>query len=157
MSGGRGGGAPGPGTAPMDWAAVPARIRRQGLRWTPQRQTVLDVLARSDGHVTGSTLVAACRDVDPSTTPSTVYRTLDVLESLGVLAHSHGLDGREEFHVGPAEAHGHLICTVCGEEREVPAGETAAFVETLRRDHGFTASIDHLSIAGRCAGCSLRP
>ena len=44
------------------------------------------------------------------TIPSTVYRTLDVLEELGLLSHSHAADGREEFHVLPAAVHGHLHC-----------------------------------------------
>ena len=56
----------------------------------------------------GSRLVDRCRELDPETTPSTVYRTLDLLEELGVISHSHGLDGREEFHVQPAFDHGHL-------------------------------------------------
>jgi Fe2+ or Zn2+ uptake regulation protein len=51
--------------------------------------------------VTGSEIVDRCRERDPETTPSTVYRTLDVLEELGYVHHSHGVDGREEFHVLP--------------------------------------------------------
>ena len=39
---------------------------------------------RSTGHVTGAELVDRCRALDPATTPSTVYRTLDVLEDLGL-------------------------------------------------------------------------
>mgnify|MGYP003901448785 CR=1 FL=1 len=43
------------------------------------------VLASTTGHVTGSELVARCRELDPTTIPSTVYRTMDVLEDLGLL------------------------------------------------------------------------
>ena len=67
----------------------------------------------TDGHVTGSELVERCREVDPATTPSTVYRTLDVLEELGLVRHGHGADGREEFHVLPEVEHGHLHCAGC--------------------------------------------
>ena len=66
------------------------RCAPAGLRWTPQRRLLLEVLARTDGHVTGSELVERCRAVDPATTPSTVYRTLDVLEELGIVRHTHG-------------------------------------------------------------------
>ena len=72
------------------------RLRARGLRWTPQRRTIVGTLDRFDGHVTGAELVEACRSIDPATTPSTVYRTLDVLEELGVVSHSHGHDGREQ-------------------------------------------------------------
>ena len=55
----------------------------------------------TEGHVTGAELVERCRRRDPATTPSTVYRTLDVLEELGIVRHGHGPDGREEYHVLP--------------------------------------------------------
>jgi len=148
--------------APADWAAVRERLRERGLRWTPQRRTLIDVLSKTDGHVTGAELIERCREVDPSTIPSTVYRTLDVLEDLGLLSHSHRADGREEFHVQPIVVHGHLHCTSCGTSWEILADEAAAVVESMRRSRGFAVDLSHMSIAGQCADCSaaqvsLRP
>jgi len=100
--------------ASVAWADVRDQLHARGLRWTPQRRVLIDVLAATDGHVTGAELVERCRAVDPGTIPSTVYRTLDVLEELGLLSHSHAADGREEFHVLPTAAHGHLHCIGCG-------------------------------------------
>ena len=114
-----------------DWGDVRDRLRARGLRWTPQRRTLIEVLSKTDGHVTGSELVERCRAIDPGTIPSTVYRTLDVLEELGLLSHSHGADGREEFHVLPAAVHGHLHCIDCGTTWEIEADEAAALVATL--------------------------
>ncbi len=136
-----------------DWARMPERLRARGLRWTPQRAMLLAVLERTDGHVTGSGLVDRCRELDPDTTPSTVYRTLDVLEELGVISHSHGLDGREEFHVPPRLDHGHLICSACGAEEELSGAEAAPFLKALRAKRGFEAHVDHLTVTGRCRGC----
>ena len=136
------------------WDRIPDRLRARGLRWTPQRKVVIDVLAGLDEHATGSQLVDRCRAIDPATTPSTVYRTLDVLEDLGVIRHSHGLDGREEFHVQPALDHGHLACRACGETSELRLEDAAPFIDALRRDHGFDADLDHLTVVGRCMGCS---
>ena len=135
------------------WAGVRDRLRARGLRWTPQRRTLIEVLSRTNGHVTGAELVERCRELDPSTIPSTVYRTLDVLEELGVLSHSHGADGREEFHVLPDALHGHLHCIDCGTTWEIPAEEAAALVRALEVRRGFWVDVTHLSIAGRCAGC----
>jgi Fur family ferric uptake transcriptional regulator len=137
-----------------DWGSIPNRLRARGLRWTPQRATLLAVLEGADGHVTGRHLVDLCRELDPETTPSTVYRTLDVLEQLGVISHSHGVDGREEFHVQPAIDHGHLICGDCGDEAELPAADASSFLETLRRERGFEAPVAHLTVVGRCRECA---
>ena len=51
------------------WSDVRDRLRARGLRWTPQRRLILDVLGATDGHVTGSEIVERCRAKDPETTP----------------------------------------------------------------------------------------
>lgn len=129
------------------------RLHELGLRWTPQRRTLLEVLAATRGHVTGSDLVERCRATDPTTTPSTVYRTLDVLEDLGLVRHSHGADGRAEYHVLPDADHAHLLCASCGHQWELDADETAGFVGELRARRGFDVQVSHLTISGRCAAC----
>jgi Fur family ferric uptake transcriptional regulator len=139
---------------PVAWSTVRDRLRERGLRWTPQRRTLIEVLSRTDGHVTGSELVDRCRDVDPATIPSTVYRTLDVLEELGLVSHSHSADGREEFHVMPSGEHGHLHCIGCGETWEIDAGEAASLVAAVSEARKFRVELSHLSIAGRCSRCA---
>jgi Fur family ferric uptake transcriptional regulator len=135
------------------WAAVPGQLRARGLRWTSQRRVLVDVLARVDGHVTGADLVDGCRAIDPATTPSTVYRTLDVLEELGIVSHSHGPGGRQEFHVNRAADHGHLRCSGCGRTWELGPGELRSLVEAMRRSRGFAVDLDHLTVEGLCASC----
>ena len=135
------------------WSTVRERLHDRGLRWTPQRRVLIDVLSRSDGHVTGADLIERCREVDPTTIPSTVYRTLDVLEELGIVRHAHGIDGREEYHVLPAADHGHLHCTRCRATWEIDAAEAAALVSVLCEQRGFEVDLSHLSISGLCAGC----
>jgi Fur family ferric uptake transcriptional regulator len=138
------------------WGVVRDRLHERGLRWTPQRRTLIEVLSRSDGHVTGSELVERCRALDPETTPSTVYRTLDVLEELGLVRHGHGADGREEFHVLPAVEHGHLHCAACGATWEIEADEAASLVGSLKVSRGFAVDLSHITIVGTCAECRER-
>jgi Fur family ferric uptake transcriptional regulator len=123
------------------------------MRWTPQRRSILKVLAETAGHVTASDLVERCRVLDPDVTPSTVYRTLDTLEELGLVIHSHGPDGREEYHVGPDSEHAHLQCDTCGSTWELNIAELAPLLDQLRHDRGFVVAVPHLTIAGRCAAC----
>ena len=136
------------------WAGVRDRLHARGLRWTPQRRTLVEVLARTDGHVTGADLVERCRALDPTTTPSTVYRTLDVLEELGIVRHHHGSDGREEFHVLPDAEHGHLHCRQCGGSWEITGAEISPMLDALRSERGFHVDISHVSLSGRCADCA---
>jgi Fur family ferric uptake transcriptional regulator len=137
------------------WAGIPDRLRARGLRWTPQRRILVEVLSQTNGHVTGAELVERCRTLDPSTIPSTVYRTLDVLEELGVLSHSHGADGREEFHVLPVDEHGHLYCRRCGGSWELAADDPAVdrALRAFDERRGFAIDVSHLTLIGRCATC----
>lgn len=147
-------GVPGAGVAPgVDWSGVRERLHARGLRWTPQRRVLVEVLRSTRGHVTGAELVERCRAIDPGTTPSTVYRTLDVLEELGLVSHSHGVDGREEFHALPVEEHGHLYCRRCGGTWEIGPEEGRAVVDALCERRGFAVDLSHLAIVGDCAGC----
>ncbi len=134
--------------------AVRDDLRRAGMRWTPQRRIVLEAIKSTDGHITGSELVDRCRSLDPATTPSTVYRTLRVLEDLGVVQHAHGRDGREEFQIRPAEAHGHLHCSSCGQSWEISPDDAARTVHAFRENLGFEIDLSHLSIGGTCASCT---
>ena len=139
------------------WSGVPEWLRARGLRWTPQRRLLINVLSRIDGHVTGAELVELCRKVDPETTPSTVYRTLDVLEEVGLVRHGHGADGREEYHVLPTVEHGHLYCGDCGAVEEILEEELASVAELFGSRHAFAVDRSHITIVGRCAGCQGTP
>jgi len=136
------------------WASVRQRLRERGLRWTPQRRAIVEALAVSDGHITGAELLERCRAIDPATIPSTVYRTLDVLEELGLVQHGHGADGREEFHVGPEGLHGHLHCATCGGRWEIRADAGRAIIDGLRASDGFEVDLTHVTVVGRCADCA---
>jgi Fur family ferric uptake transcriptional regulator len=137
----------------LDPGPVRERLRERGMRWTPQRRSILEVLGDAEGHVTARELVDRCRALDPDVTPSTVYRTLDALEELGLVIHSHGPDGREEYHVGPETEHAHLQCGACGRTVELSAAELGSLRAQARRDHGFEITVSHLTIMGRCATC----
>jgi Fur family ferric uptake transcriptional regulator len=130
-----------------------AALKERGQRWTDQRQIIVDVLAASDGHATGAELVERVRQDDPSATPSTVYRTLDLLEELGLARHHHGPDGRETYHLEETTEHGHLHCRGCGAEQELDAAAAAPILAAITGATGFSADLDHLSLQGLCAAC----
>ncbi len=143
-----------PGSRDPRWATVRERLRATGQRWTPQRRLLLEVLEQHQGHVTAAEVIERCRELDPETTPSTIYRSLDVLEELGIIRHAHRPDGREEFHVLPDREHGHLHCIECGANWEIGPDEAEGLVDALARRRGFEVDLSHLSIVGRCAVCA---
>lgn len=131
-----------------------AALKERGQRWTEQRQIIVDVLAASDGHATGAELVERVHEQDPSATPSTVYRTLDLLEELGLARHHHGPDGRETYHLEETLEHGHLHCRGCGAEQELDAVAAAPIIQAIATATGFSTDLDHLSLQGLCRRCA---
>src|SRR4051794_26889621 len=140
----------------LETNAVRELLRSRGLRWTPQRRTLVEILAATRGHVTATELLERCRERDPATIPSTVYRTMDVLEQVGLVRHAHGPDGREEFHVLPAEEHGHLHCQACGRAWEIDASDGRELLAALERQRRFAVDLSHLTIVGTCADCRAK-
>jgi Fur family ferric uptake transcriptional regulator len=142
-----------PDSSSGPWEGIAERLRAAGLRWTPQRRALIEVLRQREGHVTASQLIADCRAIDPTTTPSTVYRTLDLLEDFGLVRHGHGHDGREEYHILPQQVHGHLYCVSCGAMWELRPETGTTIVNALESQLGFAVDLSHVTISGHCATC----
>jgi Fur family ferric uptake transcriptional regulator len=131
-------------------------LHAHGMRWTPQRRALLELLFESEGHVTGAELLERARARDPETQPSTVYRTLDAIEEIGLVVHSHAADGREEYHVLPHDKHGHLSCEMCGGSWELTTDEARDLAADLLATRDFELDVSHLTLVGRCSGCVTR-
>ncbi|WP_338749939.1 Fur family transcriptional regulator [Janibacter alittae] len=132
-------------------------LRRHGLRMTEQRRRVLGALTRRS-HLTPDAIVAlVAADGGPELPPSTIYRTLDALEEVGLVEHTH-LDHRAPtYHRAGQHGHLHLRCRDCGRVTEVDPTLATPFVDALRGTTGFVAELSHMAIHGRCADCAADP
>ena len=135
---------------------VGERLRAQGRRMTPQRQRVLDAVARL-GHATPEDVVAqVARDGSPALAPSTVYRALDALESLQIVGHTH-LDHRApSYHLADHADHIHLVCRSCGRVQQCDRSLAEAFTGNVLDATGFVADVTHMAVHGQCAACASR-
>ncbi|WP_370891946.1 Fur family transcriptional regulator [Janibacter sp. GXQ6167] len=134
-------------------ADVGDRLRRRGMRMTDQRRRVINALA-GHAHRTPEELTAAvAEDGGAPLPPSTVYRTLEALEQIGVVRHTHLDHGAPTYHLEDHDGHLHLVCRRCGAVLEVPASHAGSFVEQISAQTGFMADPTHMAIHGRCATC----
>lgn len=121
---------------------------------TPQRQRVLDAVAGA-GHATPDEVVElVAADGGARLAPSTVYRALEALESLGVVGHTH-LDHRApSYHLADHATHIHLVCRRCGHVDECPESLAHGFVGNVLAANGFVADVTHMAVHGECSACS---
>jgi Fur family ferric uptake transcriptional regulator len=132
--------------------ALIAGLRRAGLRVTRARRAICEVLAAADAdHLTAGDVSAR---TGAGVDLSTVYRTLEALETLGMVEHVHLGHGPGAYHVGPSTEHHHLVCDSCGRTFDVPIGDLRRAVELVTERLGFVADSAHFAIVGRCGECA---
>lgn len=133
-----------------DWRA---RLRARGYRLTPQRELILGAVDAL-GHATPDEVLTEVRRHSAAVNLSTVYRTLEVLEELGLVRHTHLSDRAPTYHsVRGDHAHFHLVCRKCQRTVAVDQGKAEAFTAMLRAEHGFVADVGHLAVFGECESC----
>jgi len=133
-------------------AAWHAQLRARGFRLTPQRELVLQAVV-SLGHATPDEIAEEVRRTASGVNISTVYRTLELLEELGLVVHTHLGHGAPTYHAADDADHLHLVCRVCGAIEEVSPSVADEAVQRIARDHGFAVDVGHFAIFGTCRAC----
>jgi Fur family ferric uptake transcriptional regulator len=137
----------------IDFGEVMELLRGRGLRMTPQRRAIVSEVMRTQGHISPSAIARKVQGDMPGVNASTVYRTIALLEDVGVLQHSH-LETGAEYHRAEEAHHVHLTCGRCGRDDELSIEEASKLSALIHRHAGFEADLTHFAITGRCADCS---
>ncbi len=133
------------------------RLKERGYRMTPQRQAILSALHDAAVLLTAEEIRAKVLPVVPSADLSTVYRTLDLLEELGLVSSAHMESGEHRYAlVGAHGPHIHLLCRSCGAVSTADLSAASELAAALAREHGFLVDAEGLSVPGLCAACQAR-
>jgi len=127
-------------------------LRESGYRVTPQRQLVLEAVAGLE-HATPEQIYAVVRETARGVNISTVYRTLELLEQVGLVKHSHLHHGAPTYHLAEAADHVHLVCRQCERVLQVDEATVQPLVVALEEREGFATDVAHLTVFGLCADC----
>lgn len=130
-------------------------LRKRGYRLTPQRQLVLEAVDTLE-HATPDDILCEVRKTASGVNISTVYRTLELLEELGLVSHAHLGHGAPTYHLADRHHHLHLVCRDCTGVIEADVTVASEFTEKLRLRFGFDTDMKHFAIFGRCEDCTKR-
>jgi Fur family ferric uptake transcriptional regulator len=128
------------------------QLRSRGYRVTPQRQLVLEAITELE-HATPEDICAEVQQTARGVNISTIYRTLELLEQIGLVTHTHLGHGAPTYHLAAEADHVHLVCRDCGEVTEVSPDTVGDLVTRLDQEFGFETEVQHLTVFGRCARC----
>lgn len=134
---------------------VLAQLRERGLRITPQRRSIVELLLEHEGHLTAQEVHDHLLPRFPDVSLDTVYRNLRLLSMLGLVCQSHLQTGQaSRFALASGrDHHHHLICIDCGATEEFADCPMDSLVKAVTARHNFTPAGHALEIYGYCAAC----
>ena len=127
-------------------------LREKGLKVTPQRIAVYNMLCNSHEHPTAEMIYKTLEPANPTMSLATVYKTLDFFKQLGLV---------QELNVGEPSSrydavvhcHPHTVCTVCGKVRDLQLEALTEVHKKLAPDLDFEVECEQLILYGKCAEC----
>jgi Fur family ferric uptake transcriptional regulator len=122
---------------------------------TPQRQLVLDAV-RELGHATPEQICTQVQRSAPAVNITTIYRTLDLMERIGLVRHTHLGHGAPSYSEQEHQ-HVHVVCHSCGAVSEAPLDLLDGVATRLRSESGFELDVTHLALSGLCRTCQTTP
>jgi len=128
-------------------------LKGRGLRMTPQRQLILDAVASVRGHISADEVHQQVIRHFPDVNVTTVYRTLEVLEEMGLMRHTHFHNGVAQYERTDEAPHHHLVCTVCDSATDLDVKILEPLTRELHRRYGFKSDLAHTAIVGVCREC----
>ena len=146
-----------PRVAPRSGERLVERIREKGLRVTHQRRVLAELLDQADQHLDADAVFRHAQRKAPSIHRATVYRTLNLLKTHGLVDEldlMHVAGDRHYYEVRPSVFHIHLVCVKCGAVEEPGGGFWEALKRKVQCETGFRAEVVRLEMGGRCAACS---
>lgn len=124
-------------------------LREAGLRVTQQRMSIIAILTAADDHPNADDVFAKARLLDDTVSVATVYRTLAVLESAGLIRKLSFEDAPARYEMMPKSEHDHLVDVDTGELIEIPGDEMAILRERIVAELGYETISQHTIIRGR--------
>jgi len=130
--------------------------RESGRRATTQRQLLLEILQEAKGHLDADELYRRARQRQPVLSLSTVYRSLQVFEELG-LVKKHQFDStRWHYELRSETTHYHLVCLGCGRILEFHCPSAKRLRSSLSKQKGFKVINAEAYLEGYCLKCQKK-
>lgn len=132
-------------------------LKENGYKLTPQRRAIVNVIIKNEGnHLTTEELYDLVKVECPEIGLATVYRTVQLLETIGVICKLDLNDGCSRYelvHEEENHQHHHLICTVCNNVIEVKGDLLDTMEQKIEEEYKFKVKNHSLKFYGICSDC----
>jgi Fur family transcriptional regulator, ferric uptake regulator len=131
-------------------------LAARGVRITAQRRLLVGIIQDSPRHLDAATLLEIARKQDPDIDRATVYRTLGLLKTRGLIDELDLMHIQGEKHYYEAKTnrdHCHMACFRCGAIMEYTSASFEKLKEEMVRQSGFQIRVVRLEVGGVCKRC----
>ena len=129
-------------------------IQSKGLKFTPERRTILHQVFENHGHFEVEELLFEMRKKKIRVSKATIYRTVALLVKCGLLREViFGEKHTHYEHVYGHEHHEHLVCIGCGKIIEFSDQKIEKFQDEVCEKNKFTPETHRFQIMGHCEDC----
>lgn len=128
-------------------------LKDNGMRQTPERFAILDVIFDFSGHFSLQALHDSLESAGYHVSRSTMFNTISLLTSAGLVRkHTFATESPCYERIAGVSHHHHLICTTCGKIREIKDAKLDEILREKRYGKFYPSQID-INIYGLCAAC----
>src|SRR5208283_1594295 len=140
----------------MAVSGIKDSLKQQGVRLTRQRKILLDLIDQSGLHLDAERLYQLARQTDPKINRVTVYRTLKMLKTGGLvdeldLMHHDG--DQHYYETRMKQEHAHVICLRCGKVEEFFGEPLRRLRRQIETHFGFQVLLARTEVGGYCSHC----
>ncbi|MBM7613958.1 Fur family transcriptional regulator [Alkaliphilus hydrothermalis] len=133
------------------------RLKEKGLKLTPQRRATLEVLFTNQGeHLNTEEIYDIVKEKCPEIGLATVYRTLQLLDEMGLISKLNLDDGCSRYEYNNHDddhQHHHLICQICGGVTEVEIDLLEQLEDAIENEYKFKIKDHKVKFFGICSKC----
>lgn len=140
-----------------DFEILKQDLKNKGYKLTPQRRAIVDTIIKNEGkHLTAEEIYDCVKKDCPEIGLATVYRTILLLEEIGVIYRLELNDGCSRYelaHDHETHRHHHLVCNTCKNIYEVQDDLLEELEQEIEKKYGFKI-VDHtVKFFGVCQEC----
>lgn len=128
-------------------------LKCKGVRFTPQRQAILEFLLGTESHPTADEIYHHVKAKFPGVSLGTIYNTLNMLKTHGHLLELSYGDMSSRFDGNPKN-HYHLVCSKCGKVVDFHRPLLDMDQEVVE-ESGFLVLGHRLEFYGICRECGI--
>jgi Fur family ferric uptake transcriptional regulator len=137
---------------------IKGSLRQKGVRLTRQRQILLELIDKSGAHLDAERLFQLTKQQDPKLNRVTVYRTLKMLKTGGLVDEldlMHHAGDQHYYETRMKQEHAHVICLRCGKVEEFYGEPLQRLRKQVEEHFGFQVLLARTEVGGYCAHCQI--